>query len=410
MSAESGGVPDLIEPMLATLGQPPVGEDVAFEFKWDGIRCVAYVDAQLRLLSRTGRDITTGYPELTELVSLAGGHRVVLDGELVALDPAGVASFARLQQRMHLSAPAPGLVADVPVVYEVFDLLFLDGNLTTGLPYLQRRQLLTELGLSGDAVRVPAHFVNADPTAVMTAARGQGLEGIIAKRLTSTYQSGRRSTDWIKVPFNQSQEVVVIGYKPGGGRRAGTVGSLLTAVTGPDGRLSYSGGVGTGFTQAMLAQLQTMLAPLARSTPAVPGIPRVDARGAYWVEPAIVGEVSFRNWTGDGKMRHPSWRGLRPDKSPAQVPRVVPPTETIDGVMQTPDGAWRVEVVRRGSVTSYRIVHGDDIIDWLPDIADVERILTRAGIALQTLQPAPLDTTAAKPEPRQPHRHTPAAG
>ncbi|AGZ43975.1 non-homologous end-joining DNA ligase [Actinoplanes friuliensis] len=385
---------EVIEPMLATLGEPPAGDDVALEFKWDGIRCLAYVDDGVRLFSRNGRDITTGYPELAELVPLAAGHRVVLDGELVALDSAGVASFERLQQRMHLSAPAPALVTAVPVVYEVFDLLFLDGEATTALPYLQRRELLAGLDLAGDAVRVPAHFVNADPAAVLTAARSQGLEGIVAKRLGSTYQSGRRSRDWIKVPFNQTQEIVVIGWKPGGGRRSGTIGSLLTAVTGPDGNLAYAGGVGTGFTQAMLEQLQGMLAPLSRPTPAVAGIPRVDARGARWVEPVIVGEVSFRNWTGDGKMRHPSWRGLRPDKSPARVPRVTPPVETIDGVMQTLGGSWRVEVVRRGSVTSYRIVHGEDVIDWLPDIADVERILTRAGVAMEALQPAQRRTSA----------------
>lgn len=232
--------------------------------------------------------------------------------------------------------------------------------------------------------------------------------------MTSTYQSGRRSRDWIKVPFNQTQEVVVIGYKPGGGRRSGTVGSLLLAVTGPDGRLAYAGGVGTGFTQTMLEQLHTMLTRWVRSTSAVPGIPRADARGARWVEPVIVGEVSFRNWTSDGKMRHPAWRGLRADKTVAQTRRAAAPAETIDGVMQTTDRAWRVEVVRRGAVISYRIIHGDDVIDWLPEITDVERILNGAGIRMDTLQPAPTAAPTTSPrqeaEPGLSRRITPAAG
>jgi bifunctional non-homologous end joining protein LigD len=128
--------------------------------------------------------------ELDELAVLAGGHSLVLDGELVALDPAGVASFGRLQQRMQVHEPSPAPVADVPVVYQVFDLLFLDGASTTGLPYSRRRELLAGLGLTGDTVRVPAHFLDVDPAAVMNAARGQGLEGIVAKRLSSTYQPG----------------------------------------------------------------------------------------------------------------------------------------------------------------------------------------------------------------------------
>lgn len=382
-------LPDPVEPMLATLGEPPGDGDFAYEFKWDGIRCLAAVGpGTLRLTSRTGRDITDGYPELAELTTAAGGHRLLLDGELVALDRAGVASFERLQQRMHLRRPPSALVAAVPVIYEVFDLLHLDGGATTALPYRQRRDLLAGLGLAGAYVRIPKHFIVADPAAVMTAARAQGLEGIVAKRLSAGYQPGRRSRDWIKVPFNQTQEVVVIGYKPGGGRRAGTIGSLLVAVTGGDGKLAYAGGVGTGFTQTMLDQLLAMLTPLSRRTPPVAGIPRIDARGALWVEPEVVGEVSFRNWTGDGKMRHPAWRGLRMDKTAAQTARVVVPAEVVDGAMQTPDGAWRVEVVRRGTVTSYRILHGDDVLDWLPEIDDVERILSGAGIAMAGLQPA----------------------
>jgi bifunctional non-homologous end joining protein LigD len=388
-AAGDPALPEPVAPMLATLGEPPTDSDFAYEFKWDGIRCQAAVaPGALRLYSRNGRDITDGYPELTELLRAARGHRLLLDGELVALDRAGVASFERLQERMHLQDPSDALVAAVPVIYEVFDLLSLDGVSTVALPYAERRQLLAGLDLAGPAVRIPAHFAGADPSAVMTAARAQGLEGIVAKRLGGGYQPGRRSRDWIKVPFNQTQEVVVIGYKPGGGRRTGTIGSLLVAVTGGDGRLAYAGGVGTGFTQTMLDQLLAMLTPLRRATAPVPGIPRPDARGALWVRPEIVGEVSFRNWTGDGKMRHPAWRGVRLDKTVAQTTRAmsVPPVTEVKGAMVTPDGLWRVEVVSRAGVESFRVVQGDSVLEGL-DLQGVEALLARRGVDLQSLRP-----------------------
>ncbi|MEV4639902.1 non-homologous end-joining DNA ligase [Actinoplanes sp. NPDC049548] len=387
-------LPETVAPMLATLGAPPGGPGQAIEFKWDGIRCVAYAeDGAVRLQSRNANDLTGAYPELASLSDLAGARSLVLDGELVALDAAGRPSFGRLQQRMQVAQPAPALVAAVPVVYYVFDLLNLDGVATLQLPYAERRALLAGLGLSSEVVRVPPHFVDADPQAVLTAAEAQGLEGIVVKRLSSAYQPGRRSRDWIKVPFNRTQEVVIIGYKPGQGRRAGTIGSLLLAVAGPDGRLSFAGGVGTGFTQQMLTHLQDMLRPIARSSAPVPGIPREFVRGALWVEPEVVGEVAFRNWTSDGRMRHPSWRGLRLDKRPAQTwPGAA--GEDVEMAMTTADGSWLVEVIRQGPVTFCRITHGDDVIDRIPEIADVEAILTRAGVRLADLHPATGVTSA----------------
>ncbi|MEV8508461.1 non-homologous end-joining DNA ligase [Actinoplanes sp. NPDC051475] len=387
-------LPEIVAPMLATLGEPPTGPGQAIELKWDGIRCVAYAeDGAVRLHSRNGNDLTGAYPELAGLGDLAGGRALVLDGELVALDAAGRPSFGRLQQRMQVAQPTPALVAAVPVVYYVFDLLHLDGNATLQLPYAERRDLLAGLGLSSETLRVPAHFVGADPQAVMTAAEAQGLEGIVVKRLASAYQPGRRSRDWIKVPFNRTQEVVVIGYKPGQGRRAGTIGSLLLAVAGPDGRPSFAGGVGTGFTQQMLHHLQDMLRPIARATPPVTGIPREFVRGGRWVEPEVVGEVSFRNWTSDGRMRHPSWRGLRLDKRPAQTwPGGA--GESVEMAMATADGTWLVEVIRQGPVTFCRITHGEDVIDRIPEIAGVEAILVRAGVRLADLHPAAGVTSA----------------
>src|SRR4029453_958562 len=189
------------------------------------------------------------------------------DGEIVALDQVGHASFARLQERMHVAHPSPALLAAVPVRYQVFDLLYLAGGSTLDLAYTRRRDLLTGLGLGGDTVRVPAHFVDVDGRHMLTAAQTDGLEGVVAKRLTATYQPGRRSRDWVKTPLNRTQEVVIIGYKPGGGRRSGTLGSLVLAVPDTNGQLVYAGGVGTGFTTKMLDNLQRQLEPLRRPTP-----------------------------------------------------------------------------------------------------------------------------------------------
>ncbi len=394
-------LPDVVSPMLATAGPMPIGGDWAFEFKWDGIRAISFTTpGTLRILSRNDRDITTAYPELAELADLAGTRRMVLDGEVVALDEHGRPEFARLQERMHVREPSPVLIASTPVSYNVFDVLHLDGEPTVHLPYHRRRELLTHLRLAGDRVRVPQHFVDVDGAHVMTAAQAYGLEGVVAKRRASSYQPGRRSRDWIKVPLNVTQEVVVVGWKPGEGRRAGTFGSLQVAVHGADGALAYAGAVGTGFTGAMLRDLQARLDAVARVDPPLSGVPRDHARGTRWVEPTLVGEVTFRNWTPDGRLRHPSWRGLRPDKAPADARRISaaappPAVESVEGAMQTPDGRWRVEVVRRDVATWFRLIHGDDVIDWL-DIARVEQILDQAGVTMSALQAAPLRTS----EPR----------
>jgi len=155
----------------------------------------------------------------------------------------------------------------------------------------------------------------------MGAARDQRLEGVVAKRIDSTYQPGRRSRDWVKVKIMRTQEVVVVGWAPGKGRRGGTIGALLLALPGPDG-LRYAGRVGTGFTDAALAELAAQLAPLGRtSSPLADAVPRAQAVDAHWVEPRLVGEVAFTQWTTDDRLRHPSWRGLRPDKDATDVVR-----------------------------------------------------------------------------------------
>jgi bifunctional non-homologous end joining protein LigD len=315
----------LVPPMLAVPGQlPGAGEDTdwAYEPKWDGVRAVAYVqDGQVRLMSRNDRDITRSYPEITATGPLRS-LTAVLDGELVTLDDQGRTSFERLQERMHVTDPAsvPGLLTRVPVVYLVFDILQLDQTSAVTVPWTDRRALLDGLALDEPSVKT-SPTLDGTGVQVLAASRQNGLEGIIAKRRRSTYQPGRRSPDWRKIKHMRTQEVLVAGWRPGQGRRAGTIGALLLAVH-HDGDLQYAGRVGTGFTDAMLADLHHRLTPLERPAPPFSQPPpRAETRDARSVDPVLVGEVAFTEWTSDGRLRHPSWRGLRPDKDPAEITR-----------------------------------------------------------------------------------------
>jgi bifunctional non-homologous end joining protein LigD len=323
-------MPDLVRPMLATLGQlPPSSQDSSFgyEMKWDGVRAVVYVDGgTVRVLTRNDREVGRSYPELRGLGDAMGSTRAVLDGEIVALDQrTGRISFAALQERMHVqdTARARRLAERTPVTYLAFDVLYLDGRHTVTLPYSERRDLLEQLGIRGPHWDVPPAFAGGGAD-VLAASREQGLEGVLAKRLTSGYEPGRRSRDWVKVKNVLTQEVVVAGWRPGQGSRAGTIGSLLLGVPGPRG-LEFAGQVGTGFSRETLEDLRRRLARLGRTTsPFADPVPARLARDARWVTPRLVGEVQFAEWTRDGRLRHPSWRGLREDKSADEVVREGP--------------------------------------------------------------------------------------
>jgi bifunctional non-homologous end joining protein LigD len=306
--------------MLATVGRLPAGSGWAYEFKWDGVRAVAYVEHdQVTVLSRSGRDVTSHYPEVQSLAGAFGVELIVLDGELVAFDPDGRPDFGVLQARMHVQHPRPDLVRAVPVTYFVFDLLVWDGKPLTQVPYHERRALLDQLELDTvDHVGVPPSFDEQSGESVLAAARQAGLEGVVAKRVTSTYEPGQRSSSWVKVPLLSTQEVVVGGWQPGEGRRAGGIGSLLLGIPGPDG-LVFVGHVGTGFSQATLADLAQRLRSIEQPDSPFASVPREHARHARWVRPSLVGEVEFRNWTRDRRLRAASWRGLRTDKSPDDV-------------------------------------------------------------------------------------------
>ncbi|MEO3782214.1 non-homologous end-joining DNA ligase [Actinocorallia sp. B10E7] len=314
---------DVIEPMLAVSGGlPDDPENWALELKWDGVRALAEVAfGEVRVYARRGVLITSTYPELSALADLLAGHRAVLDGEVVAFAD-GKPSFERLQRRMHVPHPPPRLVRSVPVRYVVFDLLKLDGMSLLDLPYVQRRALLEDLELAAGPIEVPPYLPAADREQVeelLAYTAQEELEGLIAKRLDSRYRPGRRVADWQKIKNFRSQEVVVVGWRPGQGRREGTLGSLLLGVH-VRGRLRYAGHVGTGFDDAMLDDLTARLGPLERPDWPCEGDPPWEvARDAHWVEPVLVGEVAFTEWTADGRVRHPSWRGLRSDKDPREV-------------------------------------------------------------------------------------------
>ena len=321
-------MPERIEPMKATLARLPADERAwAFEIKWDGVRAIAYCEpGRVRLESRNLRDVTTQYPEVAGIARELGGRSAVLDGELVAFDEEGRPSFQRLQRRMHVGSEAEvrRRRKEVEVTYVVFDLLYLDGRTLFELPYEERRAELEALGLDGESWQTPAYH-RGDGSALLAASRERGLEGIIAKRLGSRYVPGRRSRDWLKVKNVRSQEVLIGGWLPGKRRREGELGALLVGYYERDGkerRLRYAGKVGTGFDAADLRLLRERLEPLARAESPFEG--RQPQRDSRFVEPELVCEVEFSEWTSAGTLRHPSYKGLRDDKPALDVVREEP--------------------------------------------------------------------------------------
>jgi bifunctional non-homologous end joining protein LigD len=311
--------------MLATAGGlPPDDHTWAYEMKWDGVRAIALVeDGAAQLWSRTGREITHSYPELQELATVTGAARAVLDGEIVAFGGGAWPSFEALQQRINISSPAQIrlLAAQVPVTYLAFDLLCLDGRPLLDARYSERRALLDGLGLQGRHCQTPPSFTDVTGAEIVAVSKQHGLEGVVAKRLSSRYEPGKRSPAWRKIKNVTRQEAVVGGWKPGEGGRAGRIGSLLIGVQGPGG-LEYAGHVGTGFSQDTLAMLGEQLAPLRRGTsPFAAPVPPEHARAAIWVEPRLVIEVQFGGWTSAGVMRAAAFKGMRSDKDPADVVR-----------------------------------------------------------------------------------------
>jgi bifunctional non-homologous end joining protein LigD len=313
-------IPEDLRPMLAKPGGLP-REDAAFayEVKWDGVRALVAVEGgRARARSRRGSDITGSYPELRELGRALGATEILLDGELVAFDEDGRPSFERLQRRMHASETAARRLVDrVPVTYVAFDVLHLDGRSRLALPYRERRQLLDGLKLEGPHWRAPASHAG-DGEDMVRASREQGLEGVVAKRLDSPYEPGRRTGAWIKIKHRRSAKLVVGGWMPGEGGRRGRIGSLLTGFhDDEDGTLRYSGRVGSGLREEHLDRLTALLEPLRRDSSPFSG--RQPPRGAEFAEPELVVQVEFAEWTHSRTLRAPVFVALLEGADAAEV-------------------------------------------------------------------------------------------
>lgn len=314
-----------VHPMLAApLARGGLeGDEWRFEMKWDGIRAVCEVRRGVTSLwSRTGKDMTGSFPELSqELPDALQGKDAVVDGEIIAMDALGRPSFGRLQDRLGVEvSDVPSRAARTPVHLMLFDVLDIQGERTTDRPYRERRALLETLVTETGHVHVPPWY-DTDLDTALAISKKNGLEGVVAKRPESPYRSGSRSTSWRKVKHEQVQEVVLIGWVAGAGDG---LSSLVVAVPTDGGMLRYAGRVGTGFTDGERRALHEALIPLSRQTAALAGIPREARARVSWAEPSLVGEVRFSEWTRAGRLRHASWRGLRRDKTPSEV---LPPEE-----------------------------------------------------------------------------------
>lgn len=315
-AAKAAPFPKDIVPMLAHSGEYPVREkEYAFELKWDGYRAVAYLDrGKLKLQSRNLNDLTVHFPEIGPIAKAYGAHRIVFDGELVAPDEKGRPVFQRIQDRLGFSGIKARAEAN-PVVYIVFDVLHVDGRDTMPLPYEERREVLEALAVHGDHWRLSPSSVGEGRHLLEM----KGFEGVVAKKLGSSYEPGARSRSWIKIKVQKRQELVIGGWSPGQGSRAGRIGSILVGYYDDGGRFRYAGSVGTGFTDAILDSLQRQLLPHVRATSPFDG--PVDKKPVTYVEPRFVAEIEFTEWTSDGRLRHPSYKGLRNDKAPREVVR-----------------------------------------------------------------------------------------
>ena len=318
------GVPAPVAPMLAVEGPLPVGAGWAYETKWDGFRCCVRVgpDGATKLTSRLGNEITKVYPDLHGVLADAvEGRSAVFDGELVVLRADGRPDFQLMQAR-HQRGPSADLLRTAPVTFIVFDLLSLGSETLLTAPYARRRDLLADLAIANRRVAVPRHFTakDIDPAELLAVVAEQGLEGLVAKRLESRYNPGQRSRDWIKRPLITTREVVVGGWRPGRGNRGGRVGALLLGGHDRDGNLHYIGDVGTGFSERALDEVLDLLTPLViPRSPFHNEVPPDHARDVRWVTPTLVGQVVYRQFTSDGRLRHTAWRGLRDDVPPDQV-------------------------------------------------------------------------------------------
>ena len=323
-SVRTDPMPTSIKPMLAVPGALPADSTGwAFEIKWDGIRAVLFVEGgRVRAQSRNDLDVSESFPELADVGKFLGMTACVLDGEIVALGADGRPSFTTLQHRMHVANHREALrrASADPVTFVAFDLLYADGRLLLDAPYDERRGHLETLGLAGPTFITTESFRDVDGQDILDAAVQNGLEGIVAKRRDGPYRAGRRHPDWTKVKSFRTQEVVIGGWTEGKGERNGSLGALLLGLPVGTDALRYIGKVGTGFGEQSRRELLEELEPLVTEEPPFEDrVPAADAARAHFVVPRLVGEVAYGEWTPAGRLRHPVWRGLRPEKRPDEV-------------------------------------------------------------------------------------------
>ena len=318
VALREASLPDSLPVMLATLTDDRFSDaDWIFERKLDGVRCLARRTARgsVRLLSRSGQDLSRTYPEIAEAVAAQAGDELIVDGEVVAFDGPRT-SFERLQGRLGLTNPDAARATGIAVCYYVFDVLHLAGHDVRRLPLLTRKRLLRGAINFADPLRFTTHRREAGEAAFRAACE-RGDEGVIAKRAAAPYAPGR-SRDWLKFKCVRDQEFVIGGWTDPQGSRA-AFGALLLGYH-DDGAFVYAGKVGTGFDDRLLRSLGERLARLERDrSPFDRG--RVRERGVHWVRPELVAQIGFTEWTRDGMLRHPRFKGLRTDKAAADVVR-----------------------------------------------------------------------------------------
>ncbi len=317
----SDPAPPRLLPMLAGgNGVPPNPSGYQFEPKLDGVRVIAIVEPDgVVLTNRRGGEITSHYPELAGLAEALSPHRAVLDGEVVTFNEKGHTSFQRLQRRMHVVQPTPRLLAETPVAFVAFDVLWLDGELLVDRPQAQRRQVLDSLAIKGPCWQT-APVLDATPEELLEACRQAGLEGFMAKRLDAPYSVGRRSAAWWKVKFGRRREFVVGGWSTGSGRRQESIGSLALGcydvADEESQRLFYVGQAGSGLNEEMIRQLQKLFGQI--SVVASPFVNRPPLK-LHFVRPMLVVEVAYTEVTESGTLRQPSIKGLRTDVVAGEV-------------------------------------------------------------------------------------------
>lgn len=307
---------------------PADGTGWVYEVKWDGMRAVAVSNSEtVQAASANLLDITPRFPELASVTAATGGRSVALDGELVCLDETGRPSFSTLQQRIQTSKPAKAaeLARRLPVIYMVFDILHLDGFDLTPVDFAHRRILLADVLDETGPVRLSQMHTDGGAE-LLEACRQNGLEGVMAKRVDAPYEPGKRSAHWRKVKVRRRQEFVVGGWTDGQGGRSGRLGSLIVGYHDPSGALRCAGRVGSGLTQAETDRLARVLGPLRRDSPPFDPAP---ADLGHWVEPKVVIDAEFAEWTPDDRLRHPVYIGQRHDVDPIDVRREPDPGPVV---------------------------------------------------------------------------------